>query len=503
MEEEPVKAPSETAAGTDVPDEFYSTREAANFLGISPRRLHQLRRRGKLPATRIGWLRWQFRASDLMTYIELISPPAEASAPSEGKKNTRQSSPALAAITKAMIELGPSPEQNTTAPSEGPPIVRMANAIISTAIDSRASDFHLEPNKRDLRIRCRIDGVMQEIMVIPKHIQAPLIRRYKIMAGMDVLALSQAQSGTIRIKHSNNDYNMRVSSIPSLWGEHLTVHIVGREAVVETRRIGFTESAYFQAENLYARSSGLVLIAGPGKSGTTTTAFSILNRLNTIEREIYTIEDFLEYELTGITQTHIENNPHLSLPDALEGVLRHRPDVLLLGNLRDAEGAAGAVRAVNGGALVLAVINAPDAVSTLRRLQDFGLTPDTIARTVNGVIAQRLVRILCHECKETYSAPANQVAEYYPPGSYPEDFVTLYKASGCDACHGRGYFRRTGLFEVLEMNWELQELLRRGAPASDLYDAARANGMSPLPYDGYTKALAGLTTLEEINKALS
>lgn len=395
---------------------------------------------------------------------------------------------------------------------ENTPISRMSNAIISNAIDNCASEIYIEALTRQALIRARVDGLLQEVMWFPRHLLGPLAERYRVMANLDP-AGERAQTGIIRIKHNNHDYQLRVSLAMTHLGESIVIHVLIQEdAIVGLKSLGMRAGHQVQLEELTAHPSGLVLLAGPSNSGLTTTAYNLLNKLKSVERKVFTLEPLPEYKLSGITQVFTDytneyiNQRPCERRDAFDTILRQDPDVLFVGDVGDAKTAADAIKAATSGVLVLATIGAPDSLTALSRLKDYGVSTDCIAQHLIGAVSQRLVGRLCENCKAPYSVPAEEVRWFFEGSKDvpPTDTVTLYRSEGCDVCDNKGYkgyLGRVGLFEVLTMNHEIRELLILNAPFPDLQVAARATGFKPLRRDGMEKMLAGITASNDVYDA--
>jgi type IV pilus assembly protein PilB len=434
--------------------------------------------------------------------------PSGPPAPAAPRANAGAS---MAELTKAMAEMGPGrggddddPDRDRALAEEAP-VVRMANAILSTAIDNGASDIHVEPDRRNVRIRCRIDGVLQELMAVPKHIQAPLISRYKIMSDMNIAERRIPQDGRIPIKHNNKDYDMRVSCLPSLYGEKIVMRILDKSSVLlGLNKLGFTPEVQATLEDLTIQPNGMFLVTGPTGSGKTTTLYSVLNKINSIEKNIITCEDPVEYQLGGITQVQINKKAGLNFASALRCFLRQDPDIIMVGEMRDLETAEIGIEAALTGHLVLSTLHTNDAPSAVMRLADMGVEPFLIAATTIGVLAQRLTRKICAECKEPYTTRAGDLIRFGFEQAIedPESEITLYRGRGCDVCRGKGYKGRMGLYELMRMNTEIAELVVRRAPLADVKDAAKANGMKEMKEDGLFKILSGVTTPDEVMRVV-
>ncbi|MDM7461831.1 MAG: ATPase, T2SS/T4P/T4SS family [bacterium] len=387
--------------------------------------------------------------------------------------------------------------------AEEGPIVRVANTVIQQAINERASDIHVEPQPRNLRIRYRIDGVLHEALSLPKYVQAPLISRYKIMAEMNIAEKRLPQDGRIPIRYQNKDYDLRVSSIPTPHGEKIVMRILDKTSVLlGLNKLGFTPETQARLEELVIQPQGMVLSTGPTGSGKTTTQYSVLHKLNSVEKNILTIEDPIEYQLPGISQVQVNRKAGLTFASALRAFLRQDPDIIMVGEMRDLETAEIAIEASLTGHLVLSTLHTNDAPSAVIRMVDMGVEPYLIAATVTGVMAQRLARRVCQHCKEPREIPAADLRAFGFQIENPDQMVTIWEGVGCDHCRGRGYAGRVGIYELMVVNAEIAELIVRRAPLSDIKEAAKANGMKELREDGLIKVLEGMTTPDEVRRVV-
>jgi len=387
--------------------------------------------------------------------------------------------------------------------AEEGPIVRVAHTIIQQAINERASDIHVEPQNRNLRIRFRIDGVLHEVLSLPKYVQAPLISRYKIMAEMNIAEKRLPQDGRIPIRYQNKDYDLRVSSIPTPHGEKIVMRILDKTSVLlGLNKLGFTPETQARLEELVIQPQGMVLSTGPTGSGKTTTQYSILHKLNSVEKNILTIEDPIEYQLPGISQVQVNRKAGLTFATALRAFLRQDPDIIMVGEMRDLETAEIAIEAALTGHLVLSTLHTNDAPSAVIRLIDMGVEPYLIAATVTGVLAQRLARRVCQHCKEPREIPAADLRAFGFQIEDPDQMVTIWEGVGCEHCRWRGYAGRVGIYELMVVNAEIAELIVRRAPLSDIKEAAKANGMKELREDGLIKVLEGITTPDEVRRVV-
>ena len=387
--------------------------------------------------------------------------------------------------------------------AEDAPIIRMVNVLIQNAIKQGASDIHVEPDRRQVRVRYRIDGVLYEVMTLPKFAHAPLISRLKIMAEMNIAERRIPQDGRIHLRHEKRDFDMRVNVLPTVFGEKCVMRILDQGSVlIGLGRLGFMPEMMASLEVLIQRPNGMVLATGPTGSGKTTTLYSILNRINSVDKNIITCEDPVEYQLPGVNQVSVNRKAGLTFPVAMRAFLRQDPDIIMVGEIRDLETAEIAVQASLTGHLVLSTLHTNDSPSTIVRLSDMGVEPFLISAAIIGVIAQRLARKLCEHCKEPDEPPRDAL---YRLGMSDEEIEssTFFRAVGCEECMNRGYRGRLGVFELLTLTEELQELIVRRAPLSEISQAAIASGMITLMKDGLSKVTNGMTTLEEVLRVVS
>jgi type IV pilus assembly protein PilB len=383
------------------------------------------------------------------------------------------------------------------------PIIKLANALIQQAVADRASDIHVEPQQRGVRVRYRIDGVLQEAMTIPRNLMAPLISRLKIMAEMNIAERRIPQDGRIEVRHNQKEYDLRVSSIPTPSGEKIVMRILDKSSVmIGLGKLGFTDENQLRIEELVSQPNGMFLCTGPTGSGKTTTQYSVLHKLNTVGVNIITAEDPIEYQLNGIAQVQMNRKAGLTFATALRSFLRQDPDIIMVGEMRDLETAEIAIEASLTGHLVLSTLHTNDAPSATLRMIDMGVEPYLIAATVIGVLAQRLGRLIDKEHKEPYEVPASDLRRFGFVADNPEQMVTLYRGIPHENNRMTGYRGRTGFHELMILNDEIRELIVRRAPLHDLRDAAKANGMRELREDGLTKVLNGNTDPGEVMRVV-
>jgi type IV pilus assembly protein PilB len=379
------------------------------------------------------------------------------------------------------------------------PIIKMVSMLLLDAYNHRASDIHLEPLERKFRVRFRIDGVLQEMASPPKKLHSAIISRLKIMSGsMSIAEKRIPQDGRIQLKLGKKSLDLRVSSIPTIHGESIVMRILDKSSLaLGLSDLGFLSDDQIKFERLISMPDGIILVTGPTGSGKTTTLYSALNYMNKPDRKIITVEDPVEYQLSGINQVPVNTSIGMSFPAALRSMLRQAPNIIMIGEIRDLETAGIAINASLTGHLVLSTLHTNDAPGAIARLVDIGIKPFLVSSSVRAVLAQRLVRRLCSACKESgeltvYEAKglridARQIAE----GS-------VQKAHGCENCRGKGFKGRMGIFELFMIDDEVRHMIINGATTIQLRSRARELGMRTLREDGVRKVLAGLTTAEEV-----
>ncbi len=383
------------------------------------------------------------------------------------------------------------------------PIIKLANALIQQGINDRASDIHVEPQQKSVRIRYRIDGVLMEAMTVPKNLQAPLLSRLKIMAEMNIAERRVPQDGRIEVRTQGQEYDLRVSTIPTPFGEKCVMRILDKgNAMVGLSKLGFTPENQAIIDELISQPNGMFLCTGPTGSGKTTTQYSVLNKLNTVGVNIITVEDPVEYQLNGLAQVQVNKKAGLTFATALRAFLRQDPDIIMVGEMRDLETAEIAIEASLTGHLVLSTLHTNDAPSATIRLVDMGVEPYLISATVIGVLAQRLGRRIDANHKEPYDVPAIDLRRFGFQFEDPDEMITLYRGIPHEDNRMTGYKGRNGLHELMVMNAEIAELVSRRAPVNDLKMAAKAAGMKELREDGLAKVLMGLTDPEEVMRVV-
>ena len=381
------------------------------------------------------------------------------------------------------------------------PIIRLVSLMITEACRSRASDIHIEPMNDRVRIRYRIDGVCIERDNVPKRMQNAVISRIKIMAGIDIAEKRLPQDGRIKMRVGGEDIDFRVSSLPGYHGESVVLRILREQsAKLGVQALGFEEEDHKLFQSIIKRPNGIFLVTGPTGSGKTTTLYAALNELNRPDRKIITAEDPVEYNFSGINQCQVMDSIGRTFPMILRAMLRQAPNIILVGEIRDVEVADVAIQAALTGHLVFSTLHTNDAPSAITRLIDMGVKPFLVASSIQAIMAQRLVRVICKECKQEDPNPDKYVLRLLGITERDLEGGKIYKGAGCSFCNGTGYHGRQGIFEVLQLNTELRELAFNRAPTNQIRKAAKATGMRTLLNDGKMKILHGITTPEEMSR---
>jgi type IV pilus assembly protein PilB len=385
------------------------------------------------------------------------------------------------------------------------PVVKLVNGIIARAADESASDIHFEPQAKDLLIRFRHDGVLHETMTIPKRLQAGVLSRLKIMADLDIAERRIPQDGRIGLIVGGRPIDMRVASLPTVYGEKIVIRLLDRSNVMlRLEDLGFSDLALARYTRSYTKPYGAVLVTGPTGSGKSTTLYGTLNILNTSEKNIITVEDPVEYRLAGINQVQINPKAGLTFASGLRSILRCDPDIVMIGEIRDRETAQIAVESALTGHLVLSTLHTNNAPGALSRLTEMGVEPFLTASAVDCVIAQRLVRKLCEYCKEPYPTTREMLERLDFPERVVEDWkeVTLHRAVGCSRCNHTGYKGRMGIYEIMTVSEAIERLIVERKSADEIMRVAEAEGMIGLRQDGLERVVQGVTSIEEISRVI-
>jgi general secretion pathway protein E len=381
--------------------------------------------------------------------------------------------------------------------SEGP-VIRLVNLIITRAIELRASDIHFEPFEEQFRVRYRIDGVLHDVESPPKRLQAAIVSRVKIMAKLNIAERRLPQDGRIMLRVKGKEIDFRVSSIPTIHGESIVLRILDKSSIVlDIEKLGFPEDTMDGFRDLIHRPHGIILVTGPTGSGKTTTLYCALEKINSPDKKIITVEDPVEYQLRGINQIQVKPAIGLTFANSLRSIVRQDPDVILIGEIRDAETAEIAIHSALTGHLVLTTLHTNDAPSAITRLIDMGTEDYLLSSTVIGILAQRLVRVACPFCREPYS-PSPAVLKEMKLNSSDLAGLKISEVKGCEKCSNTGYWGRTGIYEFLKMTDDVQKLILGKKDSNIIKEAARKNGLRTLREDGWLKVKQGITTISEV-----
>jgi general secretion pathway protein E len=377
-------------------------------------------------------------------------------------------------------------------------VIRLVNLIIQRAVEGRASDIHIEPFEDQLKVRYRVDGVLQEVEAPPARSTAAVISRIKIMAKLNIAERRLPQDGRIPLRVQGKELDLRVSTVPTLYGESVVMRLLDKASVrFDFDALGFDGQPRDRFNEILDMPHGIILVTGPTGSGKSTTLYTALSKINTPERKIITVEDPVEYQLAGINQIQVKPQIGMTFAGALRAIVRQDPDVIMVGEMRDLETAHIAVQSALTGHLVLSTLHTNNAAGGVTRLLDMGVEDYLLTSTVNGIIGQRLVRRLCTHCREPYRPLPELVQELGEPAvSAPE--VRLFKSVGCDACSGTGFHGRLVIAEVMLMSDPLRQAVMRHATTGEIQRVGQSEGMLTMYQDGLRKAMAGLTTLEEV-----
>lgn len=379
------------------------------------------------------------------------------------------------------------------------PVVRLVNSIFLQAIEQNASDIHIEPQEHQVRVRYRIDGMLREVMTLPRKIRSAVTSRVKIMSNMDIAEKRIPQDGRIQLRLGNREIDLRVSTLPTVYGEKIVTRLLDKGSMrnFKIENIGFEQVNFNRFFNALKSPYGMILITGPTGSGKTTTLYAALNEINTVDKNIITVEDPVEYMLEGINQTQVNTKAGMTFAAGLRAILRQDPDIIMVGEIRDSETAEIAVRAATTGHLVLSTLHTNDAAGAITRLVDMGIEPFLVASSVLVTVAQRLARRICPDCCQPYEL-APDAPERVFIGVAHDKPVTLYRGAGCDNCGNTGYKGRLAIHEVLSVTAGIRPLILRNAPTDEIKQKAMSEGMITLKADGTKKAMKGLTTIEEV-----
>ena len=397
-------------------------------------------------------------------------------------------------------EIGHAEPQDLLESADDAPIIRLVNSLLQHAVKERASDIHLEPFEREIRVRFRIDDILYEpVRALPRALMAPIVSRIKILGSLNIAEKRLPQDGRIRLKIAGRDYDVRLSTIPVAHGERVVMRLLPRTSeMLNLENLGFDEDHLSVWNKLIARPNGIMLVTGPTGSGKTTTLYGALSRINTLDVNIITVEDPVEIQLPGIGQIEVNPKIGLTFANGLRSILRQDPDVVLVGEIRDLETAEIAIQASLTGHLVFSTLHTNDAPSAITRLVDMGVERFLVASSLVAVLAQRLIRVLCTQCREPYEASAEELAEL---GLRSTRAVQVYRPGSCERCNYTGYRGRLGIFELMLIDDAIRELVAQNVDAKRIKKQAVASGMRTLRQDGARKVLRGTTSVAEVLRA--
>jgi len=378
------------------------------------------------------------------------------------------------------------------------PVIRLVNLLITRAIEMRASDIHLEPFEGDFKVRYRIDGVLHDMEAPPRRLQAAVISRLKIMAKLNIAERRLPQDGRIKLRVLGKEIDFRVSTLPTMFGESVVLRILDRESVVlDLEKLGFPDYDLIKFRDLINRPYGIILVTGPTGSGKTTTLYAALGEINSPEKKIITVEDPIEYQLGGVNQVQVKAGIGLSFANILRSILRQDPDVIMIGEIRDAETAEIAIHSALTGHLVFSTLHTNDAAGAVTRLLEMGMENYLISSSLLGIMAQRLVRVICPDCKEAYTPEMGVMEEMGVSQSEVKE-NPIFKGAGCEKCSHTGFRGRKGIYELLLMNDNIRELILEKAPSNVIKEKGRSQGMQTLREAGWHKVKEGISTISEV-----
>ncbi len=403
----------------------------------------------------------------------------------------------LTELSEADINIE-SREEKDEEDTEDAAVVKLVSLIILEAFRARSSDIHIEPLENKLRIRYRIDGVLHEVPGPPRKLRGSVTSRIKIMSNMDIAQKRMPQDGRIKLNLLGKEVDLRVSTLPGLYGESIVLRILDKSSLLlGLEELGFYRDDQGKFESILKMANGIILVTGPTGSGKTTTLYACLHKLNNPDKKLITVEEPVEYLVSGINQTQVRTDIGLTFASVLRAMLRQAPDIIMVGEIRDLDTAEIAIRAALTGHLVFSTLHTNDAPGAITRLVDIGIKPFLVASSVQGIMAQRLVRLICKNCKEPYEPRADEMIELgIDPSSKGK--VNIYRGKGCSECNHTGYKGRAGIFELMRMSHSIQEMIMKNVSSAEIRELARKEGMKTLREDGMRKVLAGETTLSEV-----
>jgi type IV pilus assembly protein PilB len=488
---------------TEATGEVLDLKAAAEFLKVSKPTFYRWLAQGKIKGSKAG-TQWRFYRGDLENFMH----SAEPSALQVDAGSLRQ---AVDAARKAMRlpridweKPGPFGMEASTEASEERTVVRVAETIMAGAIEGRASDIHIDMESDRTWVRYRVDGVLNEVMSLPKEAGRPIVSRLKLMSDLDLSEHRVPQNGRIRVSYQDREYDFRTATFPAVFGESMVMRILDQASVlIGMDKLGLSKRTQGAFERALRLPQGLIIVSGPAGSGRTTTLYSALNLINSPQKKMVSIEDPVEYQLKGIMQMHVNRKAGLTFDIGVRYFVRGDPDIILVGDLRDQATAETCMTAALTGHLVLTAMLPPTAPEVITRLLDMGLEPFVVGASVRAVLAQRLVRKVCPHCKTVHQIGAEARKRLENQTDMDLSGAKFQRGPGCAECYGYGFRGRTAVFELMEVTDELRELIVRRASAAEIREAAVEAGMTTLLKDGVEKATQGITTVEEVLRVLS
>jgi len=474
--------------------EVLDLKAAADFLKVSKPTFYRWLAQGKIKGHKAG-NQWRFYRADLEHFLHAEEPSA-LQVDSDALRQAVQEARKARKLPPIEWPEAETPEEST--------VIGTVNTLIRDAIDARASDIHLDNNADEMLVRYRVDGVLAEVMSLPRHAALPLVSRLKLMGDMNISERRLPQNGRIAVEYRDLEFDVRVTTMPAMFGESAMLRILDQSSIlIGLDKLGLAKPMQDAFERILGRKNGMVIVTGPSGSGRTTTLYSVLNLLNSRDIKIVTIEDPVEYRLRDTMQIHVNRKAGLTFPVALRTFVRCDPDVILVGELRDIETIHACANAAMTGHLVLTAALPATAPAIVTRLIEVGLEPFMVSASVIGVLAQRLVRRVCPHCKTDYQPNSHVLRRLESQTGLDLSDATFHRGKGCKKCRGTGYRGRTAIFELLDIDDKLRELITRPATTAELRAAAIDLGMTTMLRDGIEKATQGITTVEEVLRVLA
>ena len=480
--------------------EVLDLKAAADFLKVSKPTFYRWLAQGKIKGFKAGQ-QWRFYRRDLEKFLETEEPAAPPAAAEEAERAVEEARKARGLPSVEWNRPGELLDPSVEA--EDNPIQRVVNVILASAIDRRASDIHLDASAGEVKIRYRIDGVLHEEMIIPKYVHAPLVARLKLLGDMNLAEQRLPQNGRIAVKHRGRDYDVRVFTYPAMFGEAAVLRILDQASVlIGFDKLGMSPPMRAAFERRLRANQGLIVVTGPLGCGRTTTLYSALNLLNSPQKKVATIENPVEYRLPNVMQVHVNRKAGLTFAVGVRTFRYCDPDIILVGDLEDLETAELCVQAAMTGHIVLTAMVPADAPSVITRLIEMGVEPFLVSSALSAVLAQRLLRKVCPSCRTEYKPSPDTLRRL---GMSDDEIARakFYHGAGCEECRHTGYYGRTGVFELLEVDDRLREMIARRAATAELRAAAVEGGMVTMLQDGLEKAKQGITTIEELVRVLA